>query len=658
MEQSIKSIIEGFSEEERKLLLYKVRSLVSLEDDPKPTKSSKRLVAYVRPGTAYDTDALQSYLKAQLPVHMLPSSVQLVDEFPYLPNGKIDKDSLKKLGVKSQNKNSDEAKPNSEIEQKLIAIWEEVLAFAPIVTTDNFFEIGGDSILSIQIVAKARKAGIQLSPNQLFENQTIGELALFAKQENEVVSLTAIEGGVALTPIQHWFFELHKTAPHYWNQIAELIDIRTYDPSVYEEITKELTRHHDALRLSFKNENEQWSATVLNNESITSFYHKDISGIKGKEQQQTAIIEELGNLQSNADLSEGGLFKCVYFEVGEANQNKVYLVAHHLVTDMISWNIIQSDFKQLLQLYLQEAALVLDQKVATIKSWADHLSALAQTAEIQSELPYWESQQCDWQHLPVDHKIKRLVITEDEVQSFSWELDTKRTHSFAHSANELYRTKPEDLLITALVRTIGEWANLDTFCFGMERHGRTADCITEDVSNTVGWFTSYFPVGVNYNKEDDLGEQIKSVKEKLRKIPNNGIGYGILKYLSRDQQNPKLNQQPPLVFNYLGNQARANDNSGLAFKSVAEGSRASSSERSYLLEINSMIKDGKLLVHWSYAKAYFEASTVEQLAGNFGQAITDIIQYCENKDKGEYTPSDFPEANISQEDLDNLLKGF
>jgi len=658
MTESIRTTIEGFSLEERRLLLYKLKTLGNENGISSQKKSSKRLVAYISTRDSFQPEALQAYLKDQLPAHMIPSAVQHVDNFPYLPNGKIDKASLRKSGSQVQKAAEEDNKSTSEIEKKLIAIWEDVLAFSPIVTTDNFFEIGGDSILSIQIVAKARKLGIQLSPNQLFENQTIGELALFAKSEDDEVHITSIEGAVALTPIQHWYFEMHKSAPHYWNQIFKINGIQHTNPSELEEVIKEIIKHHDALRLSFKNENTHWAAEVRGSNDIESFHLIDISSINEIDELETRINKELVSIQQATDLSSGGLFKCVYFETSENHNNKVYLVAHHLVTDMISWNIIQSDLKQLISRKLNNNPLELDKKVSTIKKWADQLTALAKSSEITTELPYWESQTCKLQKFPADFQYDQTLYHESAVDSLKWTLDEENTTLLMHNTNELYNTKTDDLLITALAATIGDWAQLKQFCFGMERHGRTADCLTEDASNLVGWFTSYFPVSVMNNSVNDLGEQIKTVKEQLRNVPNNGIGYGILKYLSEDLLANSLQQQPQLVFNYLGNQTKSKDDAGITFTPISEGSRHPSSERSYSIEINSFIIDGKLSLRWSYTNKLYKVSTIEKLADKFGETIKEIIRYCQNKESGEYTPSDFPEANISQEDLDNLLKGM
>ena len=507
-------------------------------------------------------------------------------------------------------------------------------------------------------MARARKSGIQLSPNQLFENQTIAELALFAKNDESDPKVESITGNVELTPIQHWYFEMHKSAPHYWNQIVEISPLAGHNPSVFERISREIIEHHDALRLSFKKENDQWTAEVCNIRDIKYFHLFDLSATNDVVELEERIKKELFEIQQAAALDMGGLFKCIYFETGNTLQDKIYLVAHHLVTDMVSWNIIQKDLIHLVSTDRDKTPGELDKKVSNIKNWADQLKALAETGEILSELPYWESHSCSTQKFPADFKNELQYYPESSIGSLTWTLDEANTAILMQNANQRYNTKTDDLLITALVATIGDWARLDQFCIGMEHHGRTASCLTEDATNIVGWFTAYFPFSTVNISGNALGDQIKNIKEHLRKIPNNGIGYGILKYLAAEQYRSRLQQQPQIVFNYLGNQTKNKEVSGLTFTPVSEGSRHPSSERSYAIEINSLITGGKLVLRWSYTKLLYKEATIKALADSFGEAIKNIIQHCDKKEPGEYTPSDFPEANISQEDLDNLLKGM
>ena len=654
MNKSLQDSIAAFDSEERKLLLYKLRSLAA-EDDSNTGDKPKRLVAYVKPAQDLQMDSLQAFLKERLPAYMIPSTILAIDEIPQLPNGKIDKVALSKMKHKADDKDVDQPQESSEIEKKLIAIWEQVLDFSPILPNDNFFEIGGDSILSIQIVAKARNAGITLSPNQLFENQTIAELALFAKNEEQEAKTEKVEGELELTPVQHWFFELHKAAPHYWNQIMEVRNTAINKPPILEEIVGEIIGHHDALRLSFKKSGDSWNAFVLNKEEVHYFFHIDLEQITDQEEQNKEIRKQLYSIQSGCELSKGGLFKCVFFKGNPLLGNRIFLVGHHLVTDMVTWNILQSDLIQLIQQYNQNEKYALERKIATIKEWADQLYTLSASTDIGDEKLYWQSQVCRQDLLPADFESGQSVYEENSIEIFKWVLNEDDTSFLVQGANELYNTRTEDLLISALAATICSWAGVEEFAFLMEKHGRTADVLTVDVSNTVGWFTSIFPVKMNYKPEEDLGEQIKYVKEQLRKIPNNGIGFGVLKYLSGEKQMP---QYPPLVFNYLGNQKNTKLTDELTLIPIPEGARHPSSERNYSLEINAFISEGKLNINWSFTNKKFKVATIEQLTLEFEANIKSIIAYCKNKDSGEYTPSDFPEANISQEDLDNLLKGM
>jgi len=184
IQDHLKYKIEDLSEDERRLLAIKIKAAISSKAKVSTTNSQKRIVAYVKSDDDLDEYQMKSFLKSKLPDYMVPSSIKVLDHIPLLPNGKVDKKELLKIKDNSSYSESnqlDVATPKNEIETKLVKIWEAVLGFSPISTSDNFFEIGGDSILSIQIVAKARKEGVNLKANQLFENQTIAELAMFKR---------------------------------------------------------------------------------------------------------------------------------------------------------------------------------------------------------------------------------------------------------------------------------------------------------------------------------------------------------------------------------------------------------------------------------------------------------------------------------------------
>lgn len=200
MNDQLKNRIKNLSQEELALTYLKLSDYI---DDGKLKGSfegANRLVAYMKPNSNFDLEEFQIKLKKSLPDYMVPSKMNLLEQIPKLPNGKIDYDDLQKSLESEDSDIFKVQKAKNEIESKLVSIWEEVLNFSPISTEDNFFEIGGDSILSIQIISKARKNGIVLSPNQLFEHQTISELALFAKAEVKEISVQEAHGNIELTP--------------------------------------------------------------------------------------------------------------------------------------------------------------------------------------------------------------------------------------------------------------------------------------------------------------------------------------------------------------------------------------------------------------------------------------------------------------------------
>ncbi|MGI9553192.1 MAG: amino acid adenylation domain-containing protein [Aurantibacter sp.] len=628
--------------------------------EPKPDfNSPKQLVAYLRVGSDYDPITLKGNLKKTVPEHMIPTSFIVVAEFPKLPNGKVNRNDLLKIKGRTEEQNKKSySTPENETQKKLVEIWEDVLNFSPVGIHDNFFEIGGDSISSIQIISKARKAGIELQPNQIFENQTIATLALFAKKEvHEALTEEPLDSEfIPLTPIQSWFFEVHTNAPHYWNQIVEFSSGEYIDPSAIERIGNELVAYHDALRLSFIQDGSTWKAQVLSADSITAFYHFDLEETSKISDRDQRIKSTLTTFQENCRLEEGNLFRVLYFECGtrRAKVGKVFIVCHHLVTDMVSWHSIFSDFLMALKQLGQNENISFKQKTASIKAWGVHLLELSKTKKLQEELVFWKKQHNDTRQLPTDFDFKGRLFEEGSIAIHTATLTKKDTVALLSEANDAYNTKIEDLLITVLLETICEWGQLEEFCLGLERHGRPKDNELINVSNTIGWFTSFFPVTLQ-NTKGDLGNKIKGVKEQLRTIPNDGIGYGILKYISDVRPENHLDQSPQLIFNYLGKQGNKLDGIQGKFQYLLEGARDPRSERTYMIEINSYVSDDQLIMNWSYSTEIHKESTIIDLAGNFEKSLGELIAHCAGKIKKEFTPSDFPEADLSQDDLDSLM---
>jgi non-ribosomal peptide synthase protein (TIGR01720 family) len=613
--------------------------------------STQSIAAYLVADAPIEANDLRQGLKDKLPEYMIPSKFVQVDELPRLPNGKIDLNSLK-LPVEDESSASKTgvSAPTTEVEIQLVEIWEEVLAFRPIGVQDNFFEIGGDSILSIQIVAKARQKGIFLAPNQIFENQTISELALFAKTENKNISEEKIVGNVPLLPIQHWFFEEHKNAPHHWNQ-AMMFDVpENFNTDILQKSIEYLVEHHDAFRLRFEKTGGSWHAFVAEHAEVNSFTSIDLTGSSPVE--MDAVIEAKAiELQTNQHLSKSGLFQTLFFKSGLGNQNKLLLLAHHLIVDNISWQILVSDLELIYGQLTRDEKIAFSPKTTSYHKWGNHLIELSKSGEFNNEIQFWKEQN-HLQNIPTDID-SHLPIDERSIKTLALEIDSAATENLLRNSNEAYHTKTEELLIAALMLGFEKWANIKSLCLGLEKHGRNYNQI--DLTNTVGWFTTYFPVSLKIEDGTNLESSIISIKEKLRSIPNEGIGFGVLRYLKKLDG---LTQQPAVIFNFLGNQKSFDSNVLGKGKFISKGVRSPESERHHLLEINAFIVEGRLHLLFSFSEKFHKAETIQNLVAHFEYTLRQLVEHCSGRETSQYSPSDFPEADLSQDDFDTLLNQF
>ncbi len=533
-------------------------------------------------------------------------------------------------------------------EDVLTTIWENTLGFSPIHRDDNFFEIGGDSILSIQIIAKARKEGIVLNSNALFEHQTIAELSLFAKAESTSISNKLLEGEVSLSPIQHWFFREHRNAPHYWNQAVRLNNLPIVSENQIKKVCDYIITQHDALRARFIQSENQWTSYILSPEQIFALEYINLSNEPSEHHNQIAS-EQVQRVQDQFTLSEGSLFKCIYFNTGSDKGSFCVLVAHHLVVDAVSWQIITDDFATVLQDIISGNPISQELKTASIKDWNEYINTLTSKVT-DDELSFWKEQITQTPLLPFD-KTNEIVIEEKDIEQVHFFLDIETTH-LIQEANKAYHTKTEELLVTALIDSVGNWSAHQDIAIGFERHGRETLGSQLDVSKTVGWFTSYFPLKFKHQPHKNIANQIIATKEHMRSISQGGIKYGVLRYLENalgDIGNPEI------VFNFLGTQFTSESDNDIQVTSLTKGLRDPRSERRYKLEINISIKNNQLQGTWSFGNTVYHPQTITLLMNDFKKRLLEISDYCNQTENGSYTPSDFSEAEISQDDLNNLL---
>ncbi|WP_346294196.1 amino acid adenylation domain-containing protein, partial [Sphaerothrix gracilis] len=621
-----------------------------------------RLIAYVVSALAPDrlSPELRSYLKQRLPDYMVPALFVSLAAMPLTPNGKVDRWALP-VPAATDLATAAYVAPSSATEEALAAIWMQLLGLERVGVHDNFFELGGDSILGIQIIAQARQVGLKLTPKQLFENQTIAELATVATPVAQIQAEQGpVTGSAPLTPIQQRFWQQASPEPHHYNQSVLLSLPADIDGEKLRQALQQLIVHHDALRLRFERSATGWQQTHAAPETAFPLEVIDLTDILPGEQ-AAAIAQMSAQVQRRLDLAQGPLAKAVWFQRGPTQPGRLLIVIHHLVIDGVSWRILLADWVTAYQQLASDQPLQLPPKSTAFKTWAERLSTYAQSATVAAELDYWRQQTlADAPALPTDFPPAPQANTIAFTAGVTRALTAAQTQALLQTVPKAYNTQINDVLLTALVRSLMPWTQQSALLLELEGHGREDLFEDIDISRTVGWFTTLFPVRLQLNQATLPGEALKSVKEQLRQIPNRGLGYGLLRYLQADetvgQQLSRL-PAPQVRFNYLGQlpQTAATGNWLERAPESAGSNRSPLGDRGYLLDILAVVEDQQLQVTWTYSKKIHQRSTVEQLVQRYMAQLVELIEHCLSPEAGGSTPSDFPEANLNQQELDELM---
>ncbi|ACK73818.1 amino acid adenylation domain protein (plasmid) [Gloeothece citriformis PCC 7424] len=622
----------------------------------------KQLVAYIvlSQGSEISYPELRNHLKEKLPDYMIPAVFVPLKALPLTPNGKIDRQSLPTPDSNQLEKAKTYQAPRTAIETTLAEIWSQVLGLERVGIEDNFFELGGDSILSLQITARANQAGLKISPKQLFEYPTIAGLASVAGTATSKEAEQAIvTGSLPLTPIQHWFFEQELPDPHYWNQAVLLEAKQPIDPDLLSKAIQHLTKHHDALRMQFIQTQTGWESINgdWDENQQSPFSCIDLSSLAEIEQDK-AFNTFANEQQASLNLSKGQLMGVTLFNFGKNRPVRLLWIIHHLVVDGVSWRVLIEDLQTAYEQLVEGKPLKLPAKTTSFKQWSQSLQNHSKSEKLQQEQDYWlKIPHQSLSPLPVDYRGGSNTLAEAETISVT--LNKAETQSLLQEAPAIYRTQINDLLLTALVQTFSQWTGEPKLLLNLEGHGRESIIKDLDLSRTVGWFTTIFPVLLSLEGICEPGEAIKSIKEQLRSIPTHGIGYGVLRYLSSNQSLKTL-PQAEVRLNYLG-QLDIKEGETALFKLVNQNlgySRSPRGKRAYLLDINGFVLEGQLRLNWTYSHQIHASKTIERLADGFIDALRSIITHCQSPNAGGYTPRDFPQAKLNQKDLNKLLSKF
>jgi amino acid adenylation domain-containing protein/non-ribosomal peptide synthase protein (TIGR01720 family) len=607
-----------------------------------------RLAAYVvRDYDGLTVSALRGWMQERVPEYLLPAAWVWLEALPLTAHGKLDRAALPATdGSRPELQGAYEA-PATEAERLLAGVWESVLGRAPIGRHDNFFELGGDSILSIQIVARAQQAGLRFTPKHIFEHPTVAGLAAVATPaaaSGGWAEAGSLSGPVPLTPIQKAFLEEQTSHWHHCNQSALLRPRHPLSIGPLSAAVARLVEHHDALRLRLEKSETGWRQYYAEREPAVVCGHMDL------QQAPESLTDAAAQVQASLDLSHGPLIQVVLMQLGPQEQ-RLLIVVHHLAIDAVSWRILLDDLERAYRKAAKGEAIDLPAKSSSYRQWAEALERSAAARPNPAELAYW---QAEAQTSPLPHDGEAAAGASPAHVRVT--LPAATTQALLQEVPAAYHTQIQDVLLTALGAALGEWSGHRQVRVDVEGHGRHQEVVDArlDLTRTVGWFTTVSPVRLPGVGAAGWGERLKQVKEHLRERPGQGLGYGIARYLRKEESVPGLGE---IAFNYLGQWDTVLEKE--SWLEAAEESAGPATSRYYRrphpLEIVAQVAGGELQMAWIYAPELYRGENIERVAEECRAALEGIIAHCQSPEAGGYTPSDFPLAQLSQQDLDTLI---
>lgn len=591
----------------------------------------RRLVAYVVCDDEHALASIRANAETTLMSYMRPSAWVRLSALPKTANGKVDRRSLP-VPDEFVVQIADVAVPRSPIEIAMVGIWCRLLGREQVGLHDSFFDLGGDSILSIRAIALVAQAGWKISTRQMYEHQCIARLAAVARPILvSQLEPASVSGPLTMTPIQHWFFETVRVAPERWNQSLLLEPTAWLGFDAVAAAIQVLQRQHDSLRMRFIVKEDVRRAWLATEDQRVVLERIDIHAATS-EQFAELLAQHADHIQGQFKFDGRPLFRAVWFECSALRLQRLWLLAHHLLIDAVSWRIVLGDLQQLLAEAGPGASSRLPARTQSLLEWSQQLQAHALGPSVQSSLAYW----CDLLSA-IDFGVEFPVEASDEdgnAVKLSVELNASDTELLLKHCNHAHGTGINDLLLTAVSTAYSRWQGGVAMHIAMESHGRDLPFDDVDVSRTMGWFTASYPVLLKLPDADDPGARIEAIKAQLRQVPHAGLSYGMLRYLTRNPRLCALAEQAgeaPISFNYLG-QFDAGEGEGGALFSIAGESTGRSRDprqrRPHAIDLIGMVSDGCLQMDFRYGRSQLASASVRQFADAFLSALREIIRHC------------------------------
>ncbi|MFI0939413.1 amino acid adenylation domain-containing protein [Streptomyces sp. NPDC021020] len=614
-----------------------------------PVPGDRRLVAYVvpRPGAPVDIAELRRFLEHELPGYMTPSAFVELDTLPLNAHGKVDRDRLPAPDGTRPDAGVEYAAPETSVQRTLAEIVAGVVGIAQVGVHDNFFEIGGDSILAIQTIARAQEAGLHLTPFDVFAHPTVAALAEVATAGPAVDAEQGdVSGPVPLAPTQREFCVAGGENPHHWNTslLAELRE--PVAPEALAEAVEQLLVHHDGLRQRILLAGAGTRVRIAPRGDMTPFQAYDLSDLDdaGQDRRMAQLARDV---QGGLDLAVGPAVRVVLFRLGGRRPDRLALVAHALVADRASLRVLLDD----LGTVIGRPDAALPAKTTSWQSWIRRLTARATTEAVLPERGYWaELAAVRSRELPVDSPVEPGADTVATTRSVTGSLDAAETAELLRTLPGALNVRPEELLLAALARTLTAWAGGGPHVVDVERPGREPVFEDVDLSRTVGRFAFAHPVALGCEPDAAPEAVLKTVKEALRAVPSGGIGWLLL----RQGADPLPDTAAGVSFRYSGGTEPPAPGGVTVLREGFGADVGPSRLRPYPMEVRVSVSDTGLVVEWCYSESRHRRQTVEHVVDGYLAELRALIGL-RGRTGAVHTPSDFPLANVDQAQLDVLL---
>ncbi len=597
----------------------------------------RSLAGYVTPakGQTPEVNELRTHLKSSLPDYMVPAYLIICDSFPMTVGGKIDHKALPEPSSSELHTSAPYVEPTTDMEKMIARIWADVLGLEKVGINSNYFELGGDSIMSIRIVARITEAGHQLTLQDIFKHQTVAELAEALSTGTISVNAEqgAVTGDVPLTPVQQWFFGLEDGDPHFFNQWMAIPAQPRLDPEAMAKATRAVAEHHDALRMQYRRK-EDGSWIQFNPETVDTvpFSEIDLSTLPGSDTAEK-IDAAFERLNRSLHLENGPLFHVCHMHHGDNQGGRLLLTVHHIVMDLVSWTPFVQDLMTGYRQISEGREPKFPMKTTSFKGFADSLVTYANSPEAEDEVAYW-TERGGQPPIVADHPDgDHSLSTTDSIFA---ELDPASTRKLLDVVIPKFETQLSDLVTAVLGVAISGWSGNDKVQIKVEGQGREAISDDLNLSRSIGWFTSFYPIAFEVDGSQPLDSRIATAIKDVESIPSRGISYTALRYLNEDdeiRQQMNAIAEPEIAFNFTGQMAEGDSPAQISQDDETKWGRLAEtgkvqlaeSDQGNLMEIGGGIMKGKLMFRFNYGRKRLDLETVKRLSDGLIQDLERLV---------------------------------